>query len=90
MFDSTGGTGVALFQNPSIGSGINWWCMEGLNPGCAGTGSFTESLNRSGAAVFVTRQGVVEISTIGALNNLPEPASLALLGLGAMRRKLNV
>ncbi len=80
LFDFSG-SGFALFQNPNNGSGINWWCVEGVNSGCAGSGSSTESVNRFGSPTFVTHDGVVVLGTTGDVG-VPEPASLALLGLG--------
>ena len=81
LFDFSGNNGFALFQNPSTGSGINWWCVEGIDSGCAGSGSSTESVNRSGSPTFVTLSGVVVLGTTGNVG-VPEPTSLALLGLG--------
>ena len=80
LFDFSG-TGLALFQNPSTGSGINWWCVEGVNSNCAGSGSSTESVNRTGSPTFVTHLGLVVLGTTDGVG-VPEPASLALLGLG--------
>lgn len=69
--------GFALFQNPSNGSGINWWCVEGPSSGCAGTGQ-GETVNRFGSPEFVRYDNLQAIAT---RQSVPEPASLALLGL---------
>ena len=70
---------IALFQNPTIGSGINFWCLESPDGFCAGGGS-TESVTATTVAAFpiqvAPRVGVVAIATV------PEPLTLALLGLG--------
>lgn len=78
FFNFSGNGGFALFQNPNIGSGQNWWCVEGIASGCAGSGSSTESVNRFGGPTFVVHQGNVSIAS----RAVPEPVSLTLLGLG--------
>ena len=66
---------VVRFQNPTIGSGINFWCMESPDGFCALGGS-TESVTAAFPIQIATRVGVVAIATV------PEPSTLALLGLG--------
>lgn len=75
-----GGTGgFALFQSPGIGSGQNWWCVEGSSSNCAGLG-VGETVNRFGSPTYLLVNTSQSIATIGN-NSVPEPASLALLGL---------
>ena len=74
------GSGVALdFQNPSPGSGINFWCMDSIGISCTGSNS-TESVNRFGTETIQGRSGVISIAT-RADDTVPEPASLLLAGL---------
>ena len=47
MFDFAA-PGLAIFQNPNVGSGINWYCVEGPASGCTVFG------NNNGASETVT------------------------------------
>jgi hypothetical protein len=83
-----------LFQNPSLGSGINFLCFEGVNNNCSGNSS---SLNLATAEGFeniqvLPEQGNQIVGIVGT-SATPEPSSLllfgtSLLGLAPFRRKL--
>ncbi|PKO88279.1 MAG: hypothetical protein CVU18_07985 [Betaproteobacteria bacterium HGW-Betaproteobacteria-12] len=77
-FDFSGASGFALFQSPNIGSGQNWWCLEGFSAGCAGSG-VGETVNRFGSPTHLLITTSQSIATTD--NSVPEPASFALLGL---------
>ncbi len=82
LFDTANG-GIVLFQNPTIGSGQNFWCLDNLSGSCAGFPG-TESLRVSGAIQTAAWQGTVVIGTAEGAPPaaIPQPASLVLLGLG--------
>ena len=83
LFDTASG-GIVLFQNPSIGSGQNFWCLDNPSGSCNSLPG-TESLRINGAAQSSPWQGIV---VIGAMEGAPPPAAVAqpatvvLLGLG--------
>ncbi len=82
LFDTTNG-GIVLFQNPTIGSGQNFWCLDNPSGSCAGFPG-TESLRLNGAIQIASWQGTVVIGTAEGATPaaIPQPASLVLLGLG--------
>lgn len=82
LFDFAG-VGLALFQNPGIGSGINFWCVEGSSGGCTGQGVSIETVHREGpffSGQIAQYAGSEVLGTASA--PVPEPATLGLLSLG--------
>lgn len=88
---SAAGTNALLFQNPGIGSSINFFCLQ--SSGCyspnVGSG---EGLRLQGAVLSNSRQGNVQFAQVVG-GGVPEPATWAMLlaGFGAvgfaLRRK---
>ncbi|MFC7049246.1 PEP-CTERM sorting domain-containing protein [Emcibacter nanhaiensis] len=73
--------GFALFQNPTNGSGINWWCLEGPSSGCTGFGQGESVVTTSpalGEHVLYTTRQIISGEAVDA----DEPAMLGLLALG--------
>jgi len=79
LFFNFSGSGLALFQNPGIGSGINFICFVG-NATCGGGGNRI-SITTSTIGDGIPQSGLQQIgvATGGAI---PEPASWAMLIAG--------
>ncbi len=75
---SAGGTNLALFQNPAVGSSIHFYCAS--TGFCGGNGSLpAESINPydSFSPIYEGREGDLVIAT--AAGGVPEPATWALM-----------
>jgi hypothetical protein len=81
------------FQSPSIGSGANYLCYQGVGGGC-------NDFNGAHIAIQIGTDAVQEqamsgVQVIATASATPEPSSFALLGvgilavIGAARRKLH-
>ena len=84
---------IVLFQNPSIGSGINFLCFDGASGTCiSNLSSITVRLTDPASEVVSPQLGNVQFASAGDAV-VPEPASWALMiaGFGltgfAMRRR---
>lgn len=90
LFFDFSGTGIALFQNPATGSGINFICFTG-SPLCGG-GTNRTSISVSNFGGGIAQQGVQQIGRLENGGAVPEPATWAMMisGFGiagfAMRR----
>ena len=71
-----------LFQNPNIGSSINFWCLDGSGGGCAGRPN-ADTVTTAGifAGVFAPHTGNQQVATWGVAA-VPEPGTFVLLGIG--------
>lgn len=79
IFDfSVSGFSFALFQNPTDGSGINWWCLEGTS--CSNNpGGETVGININGPIQFSPYTGQ---QIIASTSSTPVPAAIWLFGSG--------
>ena len=83
LFDTANG-GIVLFQNPTIGSGQNFWCLDNPSGSCDSRPG-TESLRLNGTTQTAAWQGIVVIGAADAAgppSAIRLPATLILLGLG--------
>jgi hypothetical protein len=90
LFDYSGPSGFALFQQGSFGTGQRYYCNSSVADTCfQGASAIPEAFNSPSAQVEA-RTGLQTIGTVAAV---PEPASWAMMiggfGLigGAMRRR---
>jgi hypothetical protein len=65
LFDFSGVDSFVLFQNPSIGSGMNFWCVDGTIGACGGSGDL-ETVRASGTTQAVSKTGVISVGTAAA------------------------
>jgi hypothetical protein len=73
-------TGFVLFQSPTIGSGMDFWCLEGES--CSGNSSTMSLFIQTGAYQITPESGDVVVAT-AAPTPTPEPSSLSLSLLGS-------
>ena len=82
LFDFSNVLGDSVhFQGPVIGSGRNYWCLEGANGGCVNFSSAeTVRVTKTGPQQVAQRAGLVSFAT----TTVPEPTTLLLMGLGLL------
>ena len=79
LFNFSGPAGAVMFQNPAIGSGVNYWCMQVTISECVSGGFIGEGVRVS---TTLQTRGFEGNQVIGTAGSVPEPASLGLIGLG--------
>ncbi len=77
--------GILAFQNPVVGSGINYLCYQGIGGGCDDLTGPHESIGigTDGQRLQVL-SGAVKIAAVSGTSVTPEPESLALMGTGLL------
>ena len=73
LFDFSGVDSFVLFQNPSIGSGVNFWCVDGTIGACGPPGDL-ETVKASGTAQIALKTGEISVGTAAA----PPPPTATL------------
>jgi len=68
---------IALIQNPSIGSSINYWCMDGVSNYCSAGPASSNNWRLNGQLIS---NGAY--SGVHAIAAVPEPTTYAMLGAG--------
>lgn len=81
LSDLTGTTFVLGFNASKVVTDINFWGTNAAGVSLNGISNFTESASGAMGANGTVRYTV---NSIGAASQVPEPASLALLGLGVL------
>lgn len=81
FFNYSGESGIILFQNPSISSGINFWCAQGINSFCVNTRNGRDSIKLTLLTQGSPRSGVVSIAQVNAQPTQSTPESATLLGI---------
>ncbi len=79
LFDFGGLEGGVMFQNPFVGSSINYWCVQAGGSVCI-SGSVRGEGVRVNTALRTLEYGGNEV--IGTAAGVPEPASIGLIALG--------
>jgi hypothetical protein len=79
LFNFSSFGSFALFQNPNIGSGRNWYCPEAIQANCAGSGT-GESINVD-VRQSTVRTGNVVLASVPA-GGVPEPLTWAMMLTG--------
>ena len=77
FFDYNAGGNYALFQNPQIGSGFNYFCLQ--TTGCYSPGISGMGIRVLGERLNSALTGNLQFATAATV---PEPASWALMMLG--------
>jgi len=79
LFFNFSAPGIVLFQNPNIGSGINFWCLDDPTVHCDSHSSSEEVGLLS--EVVAGREGNQQIASAVA-TPVPEPATFVLMAMG--------
>ena len=82
LFDFSGVGDFVLFQNPIIGSGGNFWCVETAFANCSvpPPGAAIESVGRTAFGAFESAERAETVALgIASATSVPEPSTVALL-----------
>lgn len=85
FFDFSAVGAVLQFQNPGIGRGGRWWCVESQDGWCLGVDGGESVGPAYQYGELTTHQGLVQLGA-RVVNAVPEPGSLllALAGVGLL------